>query len=1584
MMLYVFVLLCVYHVNQDQYWLDRLKDGSYPGDEALDQIEKYLEITTSVVRNVINNRITSDQTPEERDRTIKFMKSIAKTTESINEYAERSSLVYPQCIRNGTQMKPESDTDFADHTNSTHNQEDEEEKNDTVMDWDTLAASVDSKTTEPPIVDINTFTQTTDNPTPTPPDVLNLILAKLNTIDAIHSRLDALEGKTPRATPSQTSGPPAPKPKPKPMPKPNTPQTTHNTPKNPAGVKWSEIASKPPSKVPEVNASNISNAIKRDISTQAQAKSDDKNYIVHFKTLPLVQPNPETIFVAMRDCLNARNRNLGAGKLTRVRWSLKASLHLSFSNNASIIEHAIPWLMEHLQLPEYTFGPEVPWSRLVVTNVPTGMGGSLQRMRNREEVTQLLKEAFPDSTQFKSLKLTLAPDWIADPARLQAEGRTASSVAFSFEDAGGLASARLLNSPTIHIFNRRCEVKKFNLKPILQTCTKCASGIGARFSDITPIHRDIIALDLTILDSQLTIINCYPHGTDHKKTCSEITQIVIPQDRPCIMAGDFNMHHPEWALINSKWEKRHPNQTERVFATYAEYHDLHIMNNTHLPTHYIPRSPASNAIIDLTLLNSRAVDAWPNFNWEVETPVSGRSLGSDHEAITWSIGPHDQAEPIAAMEKAPGYPIDPSCQDEWIGFYAQHIHEADLPKDPETAEDADRITGGILSAMSNASRLTFEENRKKKTAERNKNYKGKKPKKKGNTGARSPWWTEECSQAVHNLKHNPENKDKDQLRGALRGAIRRARRSRGEKILAEISTDRVFDCLKWFQGNRRALIPPIKDPNGGITATHPADKARNFGKQFFPAVNKTPISLEPLGIKSTPKRPHHYITEEEISRSLSKTSNRSTPGAFGSNYRLLKWAFTSSPDHFVSLFNVCLRIGYHPTSLRNCIIAPIPKPRRQDMSIPKNYRPIALLETLSKLLEKVITNRITHEAGKHNLLSHSQFGGKDITSCTDAGLCMIHDIRSAWARKKSVSLLTLDISGYFNNVNHERLIYTMDRLGYSNEICNWLKSYLSHRSAQFCIDGALCNPIQLPNVGIPQGSPLSPILSSIYSLPILASTADLQASSFGYIDDFTILAFSDSHEQNINIIQDITNNVNDIAIKLGLEFELPKSEQKSLLEPLRKTQNLGLRWILGAFRTTPVRCMEHLASIPPIHILCQKHIESLAAKLRSIPRTSELAKRLPASWDSSTLPSRNKAIPKDPIQLIASHTKPNAELVTPYLTEPHLPTKPFGDQLVIEATNPNPNTSAEEFIDKCKTFTSKAESCPQSIIGYSDGHADEPNGKPECSIGLTIWTDNREIYNETKNLGPRSNIYDAEMLGIALCLRRASNIAIQNNLSHVYICCDNQSAVKSIYKLDRHPAQYASRIFRNHVSTFLTDHPNRKITIKWIPGHKGIGHNGRADELAKEGAKDPITSPFDRTITWIKQGATKSASTSWAKIWEKHVTDRENSNTFIPRIPSLTLHPIFNRTKTARSIECRLVQLLTGHCFLGEYRARFHPDVDPSCQCGESTQTFLHTTLFCPSTEGHRAILRLEAVVEFIAKSGIGKPGGPPATAPDL
>ncbi|KAJ1304041.1 hypothetical protein OPQ81_008449 [Rhizoctonia solani] len=149
------------------------------------------------------------------------------------------------------------------------------------------------------------------------------------------------------------------------------------------------------------------------------------------------------------------------------------------------------------------------------------------------------------------------------------------------------------------------------------------------------------------------------------------------------------------------------------------------MNNLSTPTHYHPNRPKSNLIINLTLLNYSAINAWAKFNWECKIPESTKSID-------------------------PGFILDPALEEEWIEKYTQFIESQDLPSIPDSPKDADRITGAILEAMSTASNSIFKQQVKK----------GKGP-------AHSPWWMDACSEAPHNLKHNPDNHDKDQLHAAL-------------------------------------------------------------------------------------------------------------------------------------------------------------------------------------------------------------------------------------------------------------------------------------------------------------------------------------------------------------------------------------------------------------------------------------------------------------------------------------------------------------------------------------------------------------------------------------------------------------------------------------------------------------------------------------------------------------------------------------------------------------------------------------------------------------------------------------------------
>jgi hypothetical protein len=74
----------------------------------------------------------------------------------------------------------------------------------------------------------------------------------------------------------------------------------------------------------------------------------------------------------------------------------------------------------------------------------------------------------------------------------------------------------------------------------------------------------------------------------------------------------------------------------------------------------------------------------------------------------------------------------------------------------------------------------------------------------------------------------------------------------------------------------------------------------------------------------------------------------------------------------------------------------IPKPGRMDYTWAKNFRPISLLECLGKLLEKVVTKLIYSDMAKFSLVPTSQFGGRNCSSTTHAGLTLIHDIQSAY------------------------------------------------------------------------------------------------------------------------------------------------------------------------------------------------------------------------------------------------------------------------------------------------------------------------------------------------------------------------------------------------------------------------------------------------------------------------------------------------------------------------------------------------------------------------------------------------------------
>jgi len=85
---------------------------------------------------------------------------------------------------------------------------------------------------------------------------------------------------------------------------------------------------------------------------------------------------------------------------------------------------------------------------------------------------------------------------------------------------------------------------------------------------------------------------------------------------------------------------------------------------------------------------------------------------------------------------------------------------------------------------------------------------------------------------------------------------------------------------------------------------------------------------------------------------------------------------------------------------------------------PKSFHQIVLLNTLGKLIEKVIVERIQFTVTSNNFIHPSQLGGLKFKSTTDAGVALTHIVHSGWVKGKTTSTLAFDISQFFPSLNH--------------------------------------------------------------------------------------------------------------------------------------------------------------------------------------------------------------------------------------------------------------------------------------------------------------------------------------------------------------------------------------------------------------------------------------------------------------------------------------------------------------------------------------------------------------------------------------
>ena len=184
------------------------------------------------------------------------------------------------------------------------------------------------------------------------------------------------------------------------------------------------------------------------------------------------------------------------------------------------------------------------------------------------------------------------------------------------------------------------------------------------------------------------------------------------------------------------------------------------------------------------------------------------------------------------------------------------------------------------------------------------------------------------------------------------------------------------------------------------------------------------------------------------------------------------------------LINKSLSAGIVPSSFKMAHVTPLLKKPNLDPENLQNYRPIANLPFIFKVLERVVATQIKDYLNKNNLFSTKQSAYRRFHSTETALLRVSNDLLLSLDKGDEVVLILLDYSAAFDTINHDTLFSRLKNdYGIGGSVLKWCISYLEHRKQAVVIDNTISDPIALL-YGTPQGSVKGPLDFILYTGPL--------------------------------------------------------------------------------------------------------------------------------------------------------------------------------------------------------------------------------------------------------------------------------------------------------------------------------------------------------------------------------------------------------------------------------------------------------------------------------------------------------------------
>ena len=665
---------------------------------------------------------------------------------------------------------------------------------------------------------------------------------------------------------------------------------------------------------------------------------------------------------------------------------------------------------------------------------------------------------------------------------------------------------------------------------------------------------------VTFLEEDITVFSIYNpnQATSLSTPLRYITE--SPPTGRIVLVGDFNLHHPLWDQYNRE------SALSEDLLLLAEQLNLCLITPKGEVTRFAKGQRDST--IDL---------AWASRSLPIQYIGSVYELtGSDHVAQHIRIGVEEENAQTPYFRWRELDPILTEAEAK------VRFNTASPPMNPE---DLDKQVDQLVKDLEEIATLAVPKRARKFTP-------------------RPPWWSCEVRDAIaltrrtrRRFRARPNSLPEYE---AMRDAERNEKRVIGEamrKSWREFTAEASKKPTSFWALERWARLhsgqPPtpahLPELNNSEHLGSPArtfqEKAQILAQRFFPEESEGAAIVPDLEFHDTsftsptPIEINCKITAEDVIEVIKRTKPWKAPGNDGIPAGFLKACGCSLAEKLATLIQASLDLEWFPSRFRNAKVVVLPKPGKtpQQKLNAAGWRPISLLNTIGKIFEATISSRITTAAEEFHLLPDEQMGNRANRSTILAVQVLLEAVKSTWNRGGVASLLQLDLKGAFDMVSHNHLLHTLRQLGFPPKIVRWLKSYLALRTANLHFDGQVSETIRIAR-GVPQGSPLSPILFILFIGTLYTRLYSCRGILVvGFADDTNLLSIARDTQQTTRQLADAWETCDNWAKDMGMQFEPTKSElmhftrtraaatntleiSNTTLHPVKETRFLGV-WL---------------------------------------------------------------------------------------------------------------------------------------------------------------------------------------------------------------------------------------------------------------------------------------------------------------------------------------------------------------------------------------------------------------------------------------